>query len=109
MPSPLLSVRRSTRLVNSLSSPALLRFVPAASPTKSCPRAPSVAMMGCFTSGGAAATSATSPSGRSIGGELAKRRKVERHQLSSKAKVQQAEQGFIYPLLQKRGTKSSPE
>src|SRR5437667_946756 len=109
MPSPLLSVRRSTRLGNSRSSPALSRFVPAASPTKSCPPAPIVAMMGCFTSGGPAATSATSPSGRSIGGEAAKRRKVERLQLRSKAKVQHAEQGFMHAILQKGGTKSSRE
>src|SRR3989441_6003284 len=88
---------------------ALLRFLPAASPTKSCPLAPSVAMMGCFTSGGAAATSATSPSGRSIGGEAAKRRKGQRLQLRRRAKVQHAEQGFMQAILRIRETKSSPE
>src|SRR5436190_23360889 len=109
MPSPLVSVRRSTRWGNSLSSPALLRFVPDESPTKSCPGAPSVAIMGCCTSGGAAATSATSPSGRSIGGKAAIKREKQRLQLRRKAKVQYAEQGFMHGILPIPGTKSSRE
>src|SRR5437667_2679325 len=99
MPSPFVSVRRSTRCGNACSNPALLRFVPDESPTKSCPRAPSVAMMGCLTNGGATATSATSPSGKSIGGETAKRRKGQKLQLKRKAKVQHAEQGFMHAIL----------
>jgi len=66
-------------------------------------------MMGCFTNGGAAATSATSPSGRSIAGEAAKRRKGEKLQLRSKANVQNAEQGFMHAILRIREEKSSHE
>jgi hypothetical protein len=66
-------------------------------------------MMGCFTSGGDAATSATNPSGRSIGGEAANMRKGQRLQFKKKAKVHHAEQDFMHTILRIREAKSSLE